>query len=136
MAEPFLVRLPKGEDLVEAITRVFRERSIRKAAFNVIGAVTRATLGYYDASFQYVNREFPGMQEIASCMGNVSEKEGDVFVHAHIVLSGKDYQCHAGHVMPGTEIFAAELFAIPVAGPILVRNFDEPTGLALWSETE
>jgi predicted DNA-binding protein with PD1-like motif len=40
MKEPFSARLPKGDDLLEAITREFRERSIPKGAFNVIGAVT------------------------------------------------------------------------------------------------
>ena len=37
MEEPFVARLPIGEDLLEAITKVFQERSIRKATFNVIG---------------------------------------------------------------------------------------------------
>jgi uncharacterized protein len=135
MDAPILVRLPTGEDLLEAITGVFRELSFRKGAFTVIGAVTRATLGYYGVTHQYSNREFHGMLEIAACAGNVSEKDGDIFVHAHIVLSGEDYQCIGGHLMPGTEIFAAELFATPVPGLPLVRRFDEATGLALWPHT-
>lgn len=134
MDGPFLARLPKGDDLLEAITREFRERLIRKGAFSAIGAVTRATLGYYDESRQYVNREFQGRYEIAACTGNVSEKDGEVFVHAHVVLSGHDYGCVAGHLMPGTEIFAAELYGTPVPGDVPVRAFDEPTGLALWSQ--
>jgi predicted DNA-binding protein with PD1-like motif len=136
MDGPFLARLPKGEDLMNAITRQFRERLIRKAAFTVIGAVSRATLGYYDESGQYVNREFEGRHEIAACMGNVSEKDGEIFVHAHIVLSGHDYQCIGGHLMPGTEIFAAELYATPVPGEVPVRTYDEATGLALWSHSD
>jgi uncharacterized protein len=135
MGEPFLVGLPKGDDLLEAITTVFRELSLRKAAFTVIGAVTRATLGYYGASHHYANRDFQGMYEIAACMGNVSERDGEIFVHAHIVLSGEDYQCIGGHLMPGTEIFAAELFATPIPGSPLVRRFDEATGLKLWPHT-
>lgn len=134
MEEPFLARLPMGDDLVRAITRVFREKLVRKAAFNVIGAVTSVTLGYYDVSRQYLNKEFKGMFEIVSCMGNVSEKDGEIFVHAHIVLAGKDYQCFGGHLMPGTEIFAAELFGMPLSGKVPVRQFDEPTGLALWPD--
>jgi uncharacterized protein len=135
MKEPFLARLPKGDDLLEAITREFLERSIPKAAFNVIGAVALAALGYYDPQTRrYVNREFEGPLEIVACMGNVSEKEGKIFVHAHVTLSGEDYRCIGGHLMPGTEIFAAELYATPLPGKTPVREFDEPTGLALWSE--
>ena len=132
MEEPFLVGLPKGDDLIGAITRVFRDRSVRKGAFSVIGAVSCATLGYYGVSHRYSNRQFQGMYEIVSCTGNVSEKEGEVFVHAHIVLSGEDYRCFGGHLMPGTEIFAAEMFGTAVPGSSLVRKLDEATGLTLW----
>jgi len=136
MKEPFLVRLPMGDDLLEAMTRVFRERSIPKAAFNVIGAVTHAVIGFYNMrTKQYQNREFDGDFEIVTCMGNVSEKDGEIFVHAHVTLSGEDYQCIGGHLMPGTTIFAAELYATPLPGKIPVREFDEPTGLALWTES-
>ncbi|HTY24100.1 MAG TPA: PPC domain-containing DNA-binding protein [Desulfomonilaceae bacterium] len=136
MEQPFVARLPKGEDLLEAITKVFQERSIRKATFNVIGAVTRGVLGYYDQNArQYRNQEFDRHMEIVSCMGNVSEKGDEVFAHAHIVFSGEDYQCVGGHLMNGSPIFAAELFAMPLSGKTPVRKFDEPTGLLLWSDS-
>lgn len=133
--EPFLARLSMGEDLLEAITEAFRKRSIPKASFSVIGAVTSAVVALYDPSTRkYVNKEFPGLFEIASCVGNISEKEGRIFVHAHITLSGHDFQCVGGHLMQGTKIFAAELHGIPVPGKTPVREFDEPTGLFLWTE--
>ena len=133
MSEPFLARLPMGDDLLEAIAQEFQNRSMAKAAFTLIGAVSRATLGFYDPlTRQYDSREFDSQLEIVSCMGNVSEKDGQMFVHAHVLLSNKDYRCVGGHLMPGTIIFAAELWGNPVPGPTPVRKFDEPTGLALW----
>jgi len=135
MQEPFLVRLPKGQDLLEAITNALRERSVRKAVFNAIGALDACVLGFYDPiTRQYRNRDCPGPLEIVSCMGNVSEKDGDVFAHAHAVVSGEDYACLGGHLMPGSPIFAAELCVLPISGKVPVREFDEPTGLALWRE--
>ena len=135
MKEPFLARLPKGDDLLEAITREFREQVDSQGRIQCDRAVTLAVLGYYDPQTRrYVNREFEGALEIVACMGNVSEKEGQIFVHAHVTLSGEDYRCIGGHLMPGTEIFAAELYATPLPGKTPVREFDEPTGLALWSE--
>ncbi len=136
MADSFLVRLPKGADLLAAITSAFNERSIMKAAFTVIGAVDRAVIAFYDPKTRsYVNKEFEGLLEIATCMGNVSKKDGEIFVHAHIVLAGHDFSCVGGHLMQGTVIFAAELYGHPVSGEIPVREFDEPTGLALWSNS-
>jgi hypothetical protein len=125
-----------GADLLDAITQEFRQRSVPKAGFSLVGAVTHAVVGFYDMkAHKYVNREFAGDWEIAACMGNVSEKDGETFVHAHITLSGEDFQCVGGHLMPGTVIFAAELFATPLPGKVPVRKFDEATGLFLWSET-
>lgn len=136
MTGSFLCRLPVGEDLLETITKVFRERGLRKAAFNVIGAVTRAALAYYDSELrQYKNREFEGLLEIVSCSGNVSERDGEVFVHAHMVLAGENFACVGGHLMPGTVIFAAELYGTPVPGSVPVRQYDDFTGLFLWTET-
>lgn len=120
--------------MLDAMTKVFRERGLSKAAFNVIGALDACVLGFYDpVARKYIYEEFQGPLEIVACMGNVSEKDGEVFVHAHITIAGADYKCLGGHLSPGSPIFAAEMFAIPVPGPIPSRAFDEPTGLALWS---
>ena len=134
MDDSFLARLPIGEDLLDSITHEFTKRMIWKADFSVIGAVTSAVLGYYDPETrEYRNSEFKGQFEIVACIGNVSEKDGKIFVHAHIVLSGQDYLCFGGHLMAGTKIFAAELSASPIAGALPRREFDPSTGLALWS---
>ena len=135
MQDAFLARLPKGKDLLEALTSLFRKTGVRKASFTLIGALDHCVMGYYDpVARQYESRHFPGPWEIVSCLGNVSEKDNDVFVHAHIVVAGQDYQCFGGHLMPGSSIFAAELCATPVPGAVPVRAFDEPTGLALWTD--
>jgi uncharacterized protein len=135
MNDPFLARLPMNHDLLEAITQAFRERSVRKAAFNAIGALSHCTIAYYDhIARQYRSHTFDGLTEIVSCMGNVSEKDGDIFVHAHIILAGEDFGCVGGHLAAGSSIFAAELYGMPVSGVVPVRAYDDPTGLALWAD--
>lgn len=133
MDRPFLVRLPTGEDLLDSITREFQNRSVRKAAFFVIGAVSGAVLGFYNpVTRRYQNREFEGDFEIVSCSGNVSEKDGQIFAHVHAVFADEYYACFGGHLMQGSRIFAAELHAFPAPGAVPVRVFDERTGLYLW----
>ncbi len=133
MSESFLARLPMGADLLEAITNEFKKRSISKAGFTLIGALTEAEIGYYDMSERkYEFRKFEGPLEIVSCTGNVSHKDGEIFVHAHVVLSDEDFRCVGGHLAPGCKIFAAELFGAPLQGDVPSRVFDDPTGLFLW----
>lgn len=135
MHEPFLLNLPFGGDLLEEITKAFEERGVRKASFTLIGAARPAVLGYYDPILRkYLTREFSGMWEVVSCIGNISDRDGSVFTHAHATISGRDHHCVGGHVMPGTRIFAAELHATPLPGDAPVRKYDDVTGLFLWSE--
>ncbi len=136
MQESFLVGLQAGDDLLAAITEAFRQRSIRKAAFTLIGATSRAVVGYYHrVTKEYKTRELDGIYEIVACVGNVSEKGGEVFVHAHIVLADENHVCVGGHLMPGTVIFVGELYGAPVPGPVPVRILNETTGLAMWADS-
>jgi hypothetical protein len=134
MSESFLARLPMGGDLLGAITEEFKKRNMPKAGFNLIGALTEAEIGYYDlAERKYFNRKFEGALEIVSCTGNVSHRDGEIFVHGHVVLSDEDFRCMGGHLMEGCRIFAAELCGFPITGAVPKRVYDEPTGLFLWA---
>lgn len=131
----FLARLPKGADLLESLTNEFKARSFSKGCFSLIGALDKAVMGFYDPVARVYNyREFEGPLEIVSCIGNVSEKDGEIFVHAHMVISGEDFLCYGGHLAAGCPIFAAELSAAPISGAAPKRGFDDPTGLFLWAE--
>ena len=70
--------------------------------------------------------------EISSCIGNISLKDGEIFVHAHINLVDHDGNATGGHLMPGAEIFAAEYYIKELKGKDLERVHDPETGLSLW----
>ncbi len=132
--QPHLGRLPKGEDLFHSLNAFCKQAGVNRGFVSVIGAVERAVLGYYHQDErQYESFEFDEHMEIVSCIGNVSIKDGEPFCHVHLTLSRKDCTVVAGHCMPGAVIFAAEAAVIPIPGPNLVRGFDEPTGLPLWT---
>ena len=73
-----------------------------------------------------------GNFEIVSCSGNISLKESEIFVHAHIVLADDKSQCFGGHLMPGCILFAGEYYIQELAGGKFRRKYDPETGLALW----
>jgi uncharacterized protein len=136
MGQQFLARLPKGLDLLDAITDEFRSRSVRSGAFNLIGALTKAVIGFYDPNEQkYSFKEFNEDLEIVSCIGNISEKDGEVFAHAHILVADQNFQCFGGHLGPGSIIFASELWGMEIPGHIMRREYDQATGLMLWAKS-
>jgi predicted DNA-binding protein with PD1-like motif len=132
----FLIRLPHGGDLLESINGICREKRIESGVISVIGAVKSAVVGYYHQEkkeYQAISLERP--LEIASCTGNISIKNDSTpIAHAHIVLSDEAGIAAGGHLMPGTEIFAAEAVINELEGqPLIRQQKDSLTGLPLWS---
>lgn len=129
----FLGRLPLEGDLAGSIEGFCRENGITLGMFTALGAVKSARLAYYDQE----SREYRGFavdepMEMVSCMGNISLRDGQPIVHAHLALSDGEGRTISGHLMSGTPIFACEIFIQELLGEPLVRRQDEETGLPLW----
>lgn len=125
--------LPMGADLYESLTTIAREENLRAGRITGIGAVTQAVVAYYDQTEkQYSSVKLDHGMEIVSLLGNISIKDGDPFVHAHITLADRDGKVYGGHLMPGTLVFVCEVFIDVFEGEDLVRTLSPETGLALW----
>ncbi|MDI9616127.1 MAG: DUF296 domain-containing protein [Methanothrix sp.] len=132
MPEMVMVGLQHGSDIMEAIRDAAADLSIYAGFFSVIGALSSVDLAYYDQKEKvYRQRSFEGDFEIASCTGNISLKDGQRFVHAHIALADKNYNLFGGHLLGG-RVFAAELHIMGLEGEPPVREYDPVTGLFLW----
>jgi predicted DNA-binding protein with PD1-like motif len=128
-----IVRLKHDADLVQSMTELVRSRGIEAGSFTAIGALKRARLGYYDQkNHEYREMKIDSPHEMASCIGNVSLKDGEPFIHAHVVLADETGNTKAGHLFEGI-VFAAEVHLRQLEGPRLERKYDEVTGLSLWN---
>ena len=127
-----LARLSEDEDLLEAITRRAKRAKITAGFFILIGALKKAKLGFYREQ-EYKPIEISEPVEIASCMGNISVKEEEPLVHAHISVSNEKGEAFGGHLLPGCVVSVnAELVLVEAADLRLQRVFDEETKLYLW----
>lgn len=125
-------RAPHDADLVQFITDLAKEKDVRMGAFTAIGALKRAKLGFYNQeSHEYQENEINHPCEIASCIGNISLKDDEPFVHAHAVLADEDGNTKAGHLSEG-KVFAAEIHLQVLEGSELKRKRDGITDLSLW----
>ena len=128
-----IVRLKHDGDLVQTITELVKNKGIEAGSFTAIGALKRAKLGYYDQkNHEYREMKIDSPHEIASCIGNVSLKDGGPFIHAHVVLADELGNTKAGHLSEGI-VFAGEVHLRQLEGPRLERKYDEVTGLSLWN---
>ncbi len=126
-------QLHYGTDLYEGLTQMAHKEKIRVGRIQAIGATTHAVVAYYDQTTRNYNPlEFTGGMEILSLQGNISTRDGEPFVHGHILLGDAKGRVFGGHLLPGTKLFACEVFIDEFDGDELTRKKDELTGLHLW----
>ncbi len=132
-SKELIVRLKHDADIVQSITELAKNKGIEAGIITAIGALKRAKLGYYDQrSQEYREIRIDSPHEMASCIGNVSLKDGEPFTHVHVVLADEMGNTKAGHLLEGI-VFAAEVHLHQLEGPKLERKYDEVTGLSLWN---
>jgi hypothetical protein len=126
-------RLQHGEDLLKGLTNVCREHDVHLGKVTAIGAVQKARLEYYNQrNKQYEENDLAKPLEISSLVGNVSLKDDQPIVHAHVNLADSDGHVYGGHLSEGTIVFATEYMIEVYEGAAFRRQFDGVTGLPLW----
>ena len=126
-------RLDTGDDLVEEIERVCREKDVRAAWVSAVGAVRRASFAYYEQDERrYLELESTEHHEITGFIGNISIRDDRPFLHAHATFAARSGAAVGGHLLRGCEVFAAEVTIREMIGVELIRTPDEVSGLALW----
>lgn len=126
-------RIPRGADLAGFLDGLVREQGITSGALGIIGVVERARLGFFDTvAARYEVTEVPEHRELASCLGNVSLRDGHPAVHLHAVLSDVAGGTVGGHVMEGTVVHYAEFWLAALDGQAFQRGHDPGTNVLGW----
>lgn len=125
-------RFSEGDDILERLNDLVRQNNVSAGSFTALGAVEKATVGYFLGDRKHSNISLQGPLEVVSCVGNVSLKEGLPFVHAHITLSDDKGRAYGGHLMPGSTVGATFEVTLHTYDEMqLVRKLDSGTKLYL-----
>ena len=128
----YIVSIDNHQEIVGALNAFCKEQGIGCGLIEGLGAVNTATLRFLDpATKKYVDKTFDEQMEIASLVGNISEKDGEVYLHIHVTLGRRDYTVVGGHLLCATINGACELAIKKLDGSV-GRRFDEETGLNLY----
>ncbi len=129
----FVGRVATGSDLVEEIERTCGEQGILAAEVTVVGAVQHVAYAYYEqVEHRYLELASDDHHELAGWVGNISQRDGRPFLHAHATFADASGASVSGHLLRGTTVFVAEVIIHEWTDISLVRTHDEATGLALW----
>jgi len=127
----YIVKIDKGESVIEKLMEFAENEEIVSGKISGIGAIFDPVLSYFDVSKkEYRTKEFHGEYEMASCLGNIALKDGEVFIHLHVVLSDGDFKTIGGHLNSAKISGAGEFFIIPTIE--INRKYDDNVGLFIW----
>lgn len=127
----YVVRLEKGEQILQTLIQFCKNENIDSAYFNGIGAVESAELGFYHLDRkEYTWQKFENPMEVVSLTGNVSLVDGEPFLHMHTVLSSENFQTVGGHVKEATVDATLEVF-MQILNTKLNRTMNDAVGLKL-----
>ncbi|MFX1578115.1 MAG: PPC domain-containing DNA-binding protein [Promethearchaeota archaeon] len=125
-------KMEPGEDVLGAIEEVARKHGVQSGQLSLIGAISQAKLGYYHReSAKYRDFTVDEDVEVVSCIGDISTHEGNLVVHAHMIVADEKGKCWGGHLLSGCTVSVTIELVIIETEIELIRTRDDMTGLNL-----
>jgi uncharacterized protein len=129
--DTFIVRLDKGEKIIESINKFCYENNVKCGYFSGIGALDEAELAHYIVkNKKYTSQLYKQPLEIVNLTGNITTMNNEIYIHCHACLSDVNMEAIAGHLKEGRIGATAEIFLVKLDGAI-DRKHDESIGLNL-----
>ncbi len=124
--DAYVVRLNKGEEVISSLKEICKNENIKLAEITGLGASDLIEIGVFNVNTkEYKTRIFEGMFEITSLVGNVTRKDGEVYLHIHINFGDEEGFVKGGHLVQ-TRISATS--------EIILREIDGNVGRKLSNE--
>ena len=129
--DTILLRIDRGEEIIECVRRVAEREHIRLASVEALGATDDFTVGVYDvAAKRYDSKTFTGPFEIVSLTGTITEKDGAFYQHLHLSAGNSDCAVVGGHLDRATVSATCEMVIRVIPGAV-DRSPDPETGINL-----
>jgi predicted DNA-binding protein with PD1-like motif len=127
----FIVHVQKNEDVVTKLKELCKTEDIKVASVSGIGAANLIEIGLFNTTTkEYKTKVLEGMYEITSLLGNVTTKDGEVYLHLHINVSDENINVFGGHLVKCVISATSEIVLSKIDG-VVEREFNEEIGLNL-----
>ena len=124
--DTFVARVNKGEEIVQSLKELCQREDIKLAEITGLGASDLVEIGVFNLNTKVYNTKiFEGMFEITSLVGNVTSKDGDVYLHIHINFGDEEGNVKGGHLVRSR---------VSATSEIIIRKIDGEVGRKLSDE--
>ena len=129
--DTLVIRMDKGEEIVEQLTAVAAREHIALAEVSALGAVGSFTAGvFYSGEKEYHSNDFTGDFEIVSLTGTVTEMDGKPYLHLHMSAGDREGRVWGGHLNRAVVSATCEMVVRILDGHV-GRAFSPEIGLNL-----
>lgn len=129
--QTIIVRMDKGEDIVEQVKNVALKEKIKLANISALGAINEFTVGVFKTKEKkYYANEFKGDFEIVSLTGTINTMNDEYYSHMHLSAGNDQGQVFGGHLNKAIVSATCEMVIQIINGEV-DRYFDEEVGLNL-----
>ena len=127
-----IVRMDKGEEILEKVREVAEKEKIKLADISALGAVRDFTVGVFDTEAkEYHANEFKGSFEIVSLTGTINTMNDEFYCHLHMSAGNEKGQVFGGHLNRAIISATCEMIITLIDGRV-DRRFEEEVGLNLF----
>jgi uncharacterized protein len=121
----------QGDEAFSGLLEFAEKYRVTSAHFTAIGAVSGATLGWFDSQRKmYKKIPIDGQHEVIGMIGDIALYHGKPAVHTHMTVAGPDGTARSGHVLAA--YVSPTLEVMVTVDPITMRKrLDPATDLAL-----
>lgn len=129
--QTIIVRMDKGEDIVEQVKNVALKEKIKLASISALGAINEFTVGVFKTKEKkYYANEFKGDFEIVSLTGTINTMNDEYYSHMHLSAGNDQGQVFGRHLNKAIVSATCEMVIQIINGEV-DRYFDEEVGLNL-----
>lgn len=129
--DTYVLRLNKNEEVITSIKTLCEKENIKLAEITGLGASNCVEIGVFNTETkEYNTKEFKGMFEITSLIGNVTQKDNDVYLHIHINFGDPEGNVKGGHLVKSVISATSEIIIREINGKV-DRKLSDEIGLNL-----
>lgn len=127
-----VLRIDKGEEILEQIKNIALKEKIKLANINALGATNDFTVGVFKVDEKkYYSNSFKGNFEIVSLTGTINTMNDEFYAHIHMSAGNDKGEVFGGHLNRAVVSATCEMIIDIIDGKV-DRYFDEEIGLNLF----
>ena len=126
-----VVRIDKGEEILEKIKEVAIRENIKLATVTALGATSDFTVGVFKTEEKkYYSNSFQGDFEIVSLTGSINTMNDEFYTHIHMSAGDEKGNVFGGHLNKAIVSATCEMFIHVIEGKV-DRELSKDIGLNL-----